>query len=125
LLILFLPNIGIGQTLYNATSFNRFHDSLFATPNCDGSGYTYDNNLKNRFAKTGCAYHTKKLYDSLVVRVEREELNGHNANTTEGETYCEKIKKCISKVYQQKNPLIEKLWKKYEAGLEKAVGFMM
>jgi len=85
LLIFILPNIGIGQTVYNAASFNRFHDSLFAILNCDGSGYTYDNNFKKtgfqRLAVLCMPY--KKLYDSLVARVEREELNGHNGNTTE------------------------------------------
>ena len=121
LLFLFvLPATSVAQTVHSATSFKRFDDSLSATLNCGGSGFAYDNKLKNRYSKTCCAYHTKKVYDSLIARIDREEHARSGENPPKEESYCEKLNKCISKAYQQKKPLIEKLWNEYEAGLKKA-----
>src|SRR4030095_16713397 len=100
LLFFILPVTCAGQTAHNAASFKRFQDSLSETLYCGGGGFEFDNNLKNRYSKTCCAYHAKKVYDSLIARIDREE-HVDPSGAIEEETYCEKLRRCIDKAYQQ------------------------
>lgn len=118
-----LPVFSFGQPGNAVEAYYRLQDSISASLQCNRSGFaTNTGNIDKSTLKICCAYHTKEAYDSFIVRQERlAEIETDKPKKPGGnETYCDQFKKCHDKIYQQKQSVIEKLWKEYNDGLKKS-----